>query len=305
MNNINDPRNIVGMADILIDDEEDIDIETIERSITQGLSFIDKPEKKIDLAKEYTYELDLLSKKFNVGGVTGNAPDLNDDDDNLLNWSPDELKSSIIPPPRSSQYPEHRSIPSKNSSYTIKDDDDDDDEHDNEDEHDSSDNNNSHNIDRDRDNYSYSNQYNSTNNHSGWGGEQVHSSWSGNKDHENNHQLKQMTREERNQSHIHNVLGDMEKTDRDNNFIDVEDEEDEMARVLEQIDLLRTTLESEGINLDRIQEVSSGTPRKEAKGILKILQIKNDRLRYADLFEECLLSCSYGLEGLFDGKKEW
>ena len=57
--------------------------------------------------------------------------------------------------------------------------------------------------------------------------------------------------------------------------------------------------------MDRIPDIDADSSRKEAKGVLKILQIKNDRLRYCDMFEEGILACAYGLESVFDGKKEW
>ena len=77
-----------------------------------------------------------------------------------------------------------------------------------------------------------------------------------------------------------------------------------MAKIMEQIDLLKTNLENEGVNLERIPDVNAGTSKKEARSILKILQIKNDRLRYCDFFEEGILAVAYGLEGVFNGNRE-
>jgi hypothetical protein len=79
----------------------------------------------------------------------------------------------------------------------------------------------------------------------------------------------------------------------------------EIAKIMEQIDLLKTNLESEGVDLSRIPDINSGSTKKEAKAVLRILQIKNDRLRYCDMFEEAILAGAYGLESMFDGKKNW
>ena len=115
-----------------------------------------------------------------------------------------------------------------------------------------------------------------------------------------------MTEEERNQSHIDEVIGKLPvANDEDDKLIRLEEEEDEMARLLEQIDLLMTNLKAEGIDLERIPTVDNNSSKKEARSVLKILQIKNDRLRYCDMFEEAILAGAYGLESIFDGKKEW
>lgn len=113
------------------------------------------------------------------------------------------------------------------------------------------------------------------------------------------------THEEMRQKQIDQVLSRIDKPKDTDQYLQEEDAEDEMARILEQIDLLRTNLEAEGVDLTRIQTVDTNTSFKEAKSVLKILQIKNDRMRYCDMFEEGLIACAYGLESVFDGKNVW
>jgi hypothetical protein len=117
------------------------------------------------------------------------------------------------------------------------------------------------------------------------------------------HHLQQRTTEERKQQRINYVLG--ERPSDHDTFIDEEDEGDEIAKIMEQIDLLKNNLEAEGIDLKRIPEISVNATKKEAKAVLRILQIKNDRLRYCDMFEEGILAAAYGLESMFDGKRVW
>jgi len=117
-------------------------------------------------------------------------------------------------------------------------------------------------------------------------------------------QLNYMTNEQRKQEHVNKVIGDMDQVQDDAEFLNQEDEDDEMARIAEQVDLLRTNLEQEGIDLTNIAKISETTSKKEAKRILRILQIKNDRLRYCDFFEEGILAVAYGLEGVFNGQRE-
>ena len=118
--------------------------------------------------------------------------------------------------------------------------------------------------------------------------------------------LNNMTNEQIKQQQINSVLSGMETNNKeDSTFLQQEDEEDELVRILEQIDLLKSNLEGEGIDLSRIPEITTTSTMKDAKKVLKILQIKNDRSRYCDMFEELILAGAYSLEGVFDGKKEW
>jgi hypothetical protein len=271
MENSGDPRDITGMTAILADDDEDLDIRELEKSIINGISIGKKEEKPIDIAKEYDRELEQLSKQFNINSFSGSkAPVLNDDDDgqdNISSWSPYNGGSTSVPDK------------SKTSvSFTL-------DEEDNDDNQDDNDNNDG------------------TTSDDGGDSQPTHSSWSAGKPLDAH--LNQMTNEERKQRHINSVLNNIEKNDDDVNFIREEEEEDEMAKIMEQIDLLKSNLESEGVDLSRIQDVNHSTSRKEAKAVLRILQIKNDRLRYCDMFEEGILACAYGLEGMFDGRKVW
>ncbi len=229
------------MANLLADDDDDdmINLDEIEASITQGVSFKKKDLSPIDYAREYSKDLEDIGKKFKPAD-TIESKSIND----LLNL-PIEVKPQ----------------------YNLKE------------ESDASDD--------EKDDTYYPRQ-------------DAIPAWSKVKD----EQLIRMTNEERKQSHIDRVLKDIDKNNDEADFINQEDEEDEFARIVEQIDLLKTNLETEGVDLRRIPEVNTDTSKKEAKNILKILQIKNDRLRYCDFFEEGILAVAYGLESVFNGKRE-
>ena len=68
MENIHDPKNIIGMGEILADDE-DIDIEELEKSITAGISYKAKDDNIVDIAKNYNKELDQLSTQFKLNDI--------------------------------------------------------------------------------------------------------------------------------------------------------------------------------------------------------------------------------------------
>ena len=65
MSNLNNTKNVVGMCDLLADDDESLDIDDLEKSIISGVT---QPKKSatVDLAKEYSKEIDDLGKKFGV-----------------------------------------------------------------------------------------------------------------------------------------------------------------------------------------------------------------------------------------------
>jgi hypothetical protein len=263
MENINDPRSIIGMAEILANDDEDLDFEDLEKSIINGMEFKKKDMPTHDkLEQEYEQEADSLFKQFNLSN------------DDVYDTDKTSRSKPSAPPLDWGPY----SQPNKPSSKPSSND---------------SDSDSSSESDTDSD--------------TGEGDKNMFSSnaesWSPSKP--TDPHLSQMTNEERRQHHINKVLGKMEKNDDDSTFVQQEEEEDEMARIMEQIDLLRTNLESEGVDLSRIPEVHTHTNRKDARAILRMLQIKNDRLRYCDMFEEGILAMAYALEGAFDGKKEY
>lgn len=283
-NNLNDPRNITGMADILADDDEDLDIAEIEKSIIGDDNFNKSTEEDIDYAEEYNQELQNLSRQFNDKTTSDFETSLNDVIDTKETTQP----KSYDPPPKMDDDLDGWSIEKESNALA--------------DEINSQMGDGDTNYQTSRESRESRDMYRG-NNHQTSRRADGDDRW--NPSHPADEQMYSITEEERKQSHINKVLSNLDQDKDDNNFIDNEDEEDEMARVVEQIDLLRSNLEAEGVNLDRIPEVDVNTPKKKAKGVLKILIIKNDRLRYCDMFEEGILAVAYGLESAFDGKREW
>jgi hypothetical protein len=117
-------------------------------------------------------------------------------------------------------------------------------------------------------------------------------------------QLRNMTQEERKQEKIHQVLNNID--DRELEFnIEKEKEEDDRASMMEQIDMLKITLEDDGIDISGVPKLCKNSSIKEVQTVYKIMRLKNDRNRYCSFAEELILSGAYGFEYLFDGKKEW
>ena len=116
-------------------------------------------------------------------------------------------------------------------------------------------------------------------------------------------QMRHMTQEERKQVHINRVLGDID--DRELEGIDKERDEDTETSLLEQIDMLRTTLDDDGIDIKGVPTVDKNNSIIDIQNVYKILRLKNDRNRYCSFAEELILAGAYGLESLFDGEKVW
>jgi len=121
----------------------------------------------------------------------------------------------------------------------------------------------------------------------------------------NDVQLKSMTIEEQNQTHVNKVLEDIEIDENLEFDIDKEKEEDDKNALLEQIDGLRESLLDDGINLSTVPIVTNSSSLSDISNVYKVLQLKNNRNRYCSFAEELILAGAYGLEYLFDGKNEW
>lgn len=122
----------------------------------------------------------------------------------------------------------------------------------------------------------------------------------------NDEQLRSMTREQQKQSYVDDVLQNIDPMDENLEFdIEKERDEDDKNNLLEQIDMLRDTLEDDGIKLTNVPAVTKSNSISDIKNIYKILQLKNDRNRYCSFAEEMILGGAYGMEYLFDGEKDW
>lgn len=256
-NNLNDPKNIAGLSNLLKDDDIDstLDLADLEREIASGA--IMSTQAEVNVADEYRKEMERISRNFDIG-MTVKEP-VQDDD--------------YIPSPV-------QSVRSVRSSRSVK--------------------NSSDRIHTDSPRMS-----------SPRGG---HASISRNKynrddhdDYDDNYrdsQLRNMTQEERKQDRINQVLHDID--DRELEFnVEKEKDEDDKASLLEQIDMLRITLEDDGVDISGVPQITKSSTMTDVHNVYKILRLKNDRNRYCSFAEELILSGAYGMEYLFDGKKEW
>jgi hypothetical protein len=120
-------------------------------------------------------------------------------------------------------------------------------------------------------------------------------------------QISAITDEEIKARHIKNVLKeeteDLDDTEKKIN--DIEDEEDEQISLTESIDELRRILEEDGEDLSRIPLIDINTPLTTTRRVFKLLRAKRDRISGCLLLEEGILGLAYGLENVFDGKREW
>lgn len=118
-------------------------------------------------------------------------------------------------------------------------------------------------------------------------------------------QLGYMTMEQKKQSYVDDVLQDLNNDESLEFDIDKEKDEDDKNILLEQIDMLRDTLDDDGIRLNNVPIVTKDNSISDIKNIYKILSIKNDRNRYCSFAEELILSAAYGIEYMFDGKNTY
>ena len=247
-NNLNDPKNIAGLSELMIDDdlESNMDLADLEREIANGA--VMNSNNEVNIAEEYRNEMDRLSRNFDIG-INLNESDYADNTQNNTNNI--MQNTQIAETPKSIH---NVNIISRSLYNSPK-----------------SNNNNNNN---------YENIYH------------------------DDTQLNSMTQEELKQSRINRVLTDI--NDNELEFsIEKEKDDDDKNSLLEQIDMLKITLEDDGIDISKVPQITKRSSIKEVRDIYKILRLKNDRNRYCSFAEELILSGAYGMEYLFDGKQEW
>ena len=113
--------------------------------------------------------------------------------------------------------------------------------------------------------------------------------------------LNSMTKEENRQSHINKVMHSIKKTDDNIDFINIDNEIGEIAQLREQIDILMSGLIAEGADLSRVPKLTDSSSIKDMKIVKRILEFKNDKSRYCDIFEELVLSGAYYIADVCNG----
>ena len=120
----------------------------------------------------------------------------------------------------------------------------------------------------------------------------------------NNNQYIPKTEEEERRSITQGVVNELSSESTSKLFsLDKERREHERGIKLEKIDELRKTLDSEKIDLTNVPAVTRNSKDEEIDYSLKILILKNDRIRFHTVAEELILLGAYGLEEIFDGKR--
>jgi hypothetical protein len=80
MNNIDEPKNMMGMARILADDGEDIDFEELDMQILGDMSGASKVQNNIDYGAEFEKEINSI-----IGGDTN---DIKNNVSSVRDWEP-------------------------------------------------------------------------------------------------------------------------------------------------------------------------------------------------------------------------
>lgn len=115
--------------------------------------------------------------------------------------------------------------------------------------------------------------------------------------------FQEKTMEQTKSDHISNVLSEFDGRDEMVLSIENEKREDMKSRMLEQIDMLRLSLEEDGIDVSRVDAVTPDDSYEKIESILKILRLKNDRNRYCSFAEEFIIFGAHTLEEIFNGER--
>jgi hypothetical protein len=112
-----------------------------------------------------------------------------------------------------------------------------------------------------------------------------------------------MTADEMKQERINRVMGDIGADDVAEFDQDIEN--DDKTYMLQQITMLRATLEDDCVDISNVDEVAHSDTSEKINLIYKTLLLKNDSNRYCSLAEELILAGAHAMEYLFDGDKDW
>src|SRR3972149_8238556 len=118
-------------------------------------------------------------------------------------------------------------------------------------------------------------------------------------------ELENKTIEEQRHSQVQGVMREMGGERKNVWSIENEKKEDMKTTMLEEIDSLKISLEEDNIDISRIPNVSQENSFEEVEQVLKILRLKNDRMRYCSFAEEFILFGAHGMEELFNGENVW
>jgi hypothetical protein len=81
--------------------------------------------------------------------------------------------------------------------------------------------------------------------------------------------------------------------------------EDLKYLMLDQIEMLRTSLIDAGMDLTKVPEVTAESSFNDVEKVYKTLKYRNDRSRYTSFAEEFILFGAHAMGEVFDGKKTY
>jgi hypothetical protein len=270
---INDPTNITGIGPMLHGDDvgSDVDWNSLEKTIIGniGINFNAEKEQQ-NLDQDYAKELMRLSNQYNATGKPPTTESSSRTTDPYGFDSKSMAGDFNLSPPT----PQKSFSSSFNSTSPP------------------------------------SSMGNRTNNQNGgfFGSTQNTSSSSSNTQF-NDPQMKNMTHEQHNKHVINSVLGSLGGDNSSNNNAGIteglarEREADSKIRQLDQIHSLRTSLQEDNVDIERIPVVSLDNSMNEINEVLRYLLVISDNRRCSSLAEEFILMGAQGAGFVCDGKR--
>ena len=116
--------------------------------------------------------------------------------------------------------------------------------------------------------------------------------------------MEESTLEQQKHDRIKNVMSDMGIQSVGYNM-DKEKREDQKSSMLEEIEFLREELLEYNYKLDSVHIVNQDSSYETIESTLRHLRHKMDRVMSCEFAESFILMAAYGLEDVFDGKKNW
>ena len=282
MNKLDDATNILGMAKLLetSDIKEDIDFDEIEASIINRPSFKKKSSNDY-YTKDLNREFSSINKRFNSDNL--NLRDRNNLDRDLDRNLDRDLDYESD---RNLDYESDRNL-DRNLNRNVD-----------------------RNLDRrtnddldsifskEADNLDIFDSYNKST-------ENLFSSPRPERRHRRDEEFSLLTQEERKTRRLNKALRSFEPYNEGAEFLREEGEAEELVQIIDRIDSIKVSLEKTSCDLSRVPPITKDTTLKEAKLILRMLQLKLNTTHASDFMDELILSAVNILESIFNGEREF
>lgn len=292
MGSVNEPRNVIGLSHLMVDENPEIDITELEKNIINGAK--DLQAEEIDLAAQYKTEMQNLTQKFGISLTDDNVSNSIDAEKNINpifkenNEYESVINESYNAAPDNKIFDEYYK-PSRTPSFSNY-----------------GQNNTSGFADYSRDNENDLTDYKFSSTHFDQNDKHF-SDFRQNNDYKDKY-LNNMTQEQEKRSHLKQVFNNISNRDKihmENYDLMGDREYEDKQMLLAEIDELREDLMQISVDISRVEEVDNNSSIEDIRKVHRKLVYKTNSNSYSSFADELFIIAAQAAEYAFDGEKDW